>query len=148
MLDNKEFSIKYNTTLPQKHEESFLENVSDEDKQTYEECEILTGKNKNGNFNKFNKFGKANQGKRNNTTRTRAQAVWRRIIDEKISNGELYEIYDKILSESRKGNYRHSKEVLDRTLGKEQENIHLEVDNIDFVMDESKLINKKKKKKE
>jgi len=148
MLPEEEFRRKYDTTFTQKHPESFLDEVSKEDRELYEDVEILTGKSLDNKFNKFNNSGKKNKGKTYNTVRQRARNAFSRFLDEKITSGEMKQIFEQLLKEGKLGSYKHIQLLLDRSLGKEEEKMNVKVDSVDFVMDESKLIRKKKNEKE
>ena len=145
MLKPEDFSKKYNTTYKQIHEEEFLDTVSTEDKNMFEESEILTGKNINGKINKFNNFGKKNKNKKYNTIKQRCITSFNRYIDNKIAEGKEEEIWDRIWESSKNGDFQFAKLLSDRMLGKEQEQVKLEIDDLSFTVKEDKLIDKKKK---
>lgn len=145
MLDPEEFQKKYNTTYSQIREESFLEQVSEEDKEIYDSSEILTGKNRSSQINKFNNFGKKNLGKKYSTVRGRAIASFKKFIDQKISQEELDDIWDRIWLSSKRGNFNFSKLLLERMLGKEEEQVNIKVGNIKV---ELNIPDKFKKKEE
>lgn len=125
MLDKEIFKTKYDTNHLQVREESFLEEVSEEDRELYNDLEILSGKSEN-KINKFYNIDGKNKNKKYNTVRIRATNAFKKFIDNKITNGELEEVYEKIFSSSKKGDFNFCKMLLERMLGKEEENIKVE----------------------
>jgi len=128
MLDKEIFQERYNTTYSQMHPESFLETVSDEDKETYEEFEILSGKNRNGKVNKFNNFGKSNKGKKYNTRRRQLDAVLNKVIDGAIENDNVEKIVEKMIQQAQNGDFKQQQFLMERWYGKEPENINMKVE--------------------
>ena len=144
MLDKDIFKEKYDTTYKQIHEESFLETVDKEDRDMFEDAEILTGRNSNTKVNKFNTFGKKNKGKKYNTIKQRCITSFSKYIDNKLSEGKEDEIWDRIWNSTAKGNYQFAKLLTDRMMGKEEENINLDVSgDINFIVDDSTILRKK-----
>lgn len=128
MLSEQEFKTKYGTDYGQVHEEEFLTEVSPEDKDTYEDSEILTGKNINGKMNKFNNYGKSNKGKKYNTIKNRMITSFNKFLDNKIATGEIDEIWERIYKSSKAGNFNFAKLLLERSMGKIEEHINIKTE--------------------
>lgn len=140
MLDPEIFQEKYETTLKQRQEESFLDEVSEEDRAMWTDVEILTGKDSNNRINKFNNFGKKNIGKKYNTLKSRLNTELQKYIDGKLSRGELEELWDNLFKEANNGNTQLAKLVVDRVYGKQEENVNLKLDGeITFSLDTKKV---------
>ena len=150
MLNPEDFKTKYQTKLAQIHEESFLDTISEEDREIYTDAEILTGKNTNGKINKFNNFGRKNKGKKYQTVRLKTISSFKKFIDGKITHDEMDDIWEKLWLSSKRGNFNFMKLLLERTMGKEQENINIKTEEpITFTLDiddNSKNRQKKNKK--
>lgn len=144
MIDKIKFKEKYNTDRSQRREESYLEEVSEEDREIYSDVEILTGIDSKGNFNKFFQVG-YNKGKKYNTVRSKFIAAFKRYVDKKIFEEKTDEIFDRLWKSSKNGSFNHLKLLLDRGMGNEPENLNVTVDDISFKIDDSKIIGKKKK---
>ena len=142
MLDPELFKDKYQTNYKQIHEESFLDSVHPDDREMFEDSEILTGKNVNGKVNKFNNFGKKNKGKKYNTIKQRMITSFNKFCDEKISSGEIDELWEKMFLSSKRGSFNFAKYFMDRAMGVEPENMNLKVDgdiNFSFEPDEKSV---------
>lgn len=148
MLSPEEFQKKYDTTFKQIHPESFLKTVSKEDREMFEDVEILTGINLTKRINKFNNFGRKNKGKKYNTIKQRMITSFNKYCDEKIASGEIDELWEKMFNSSKRGNFNFAKLFMDRAMGKEEENIKLKVEDIKFKveLDKNSLDRKNKNK--
>ena len=153
ILSEEEFLERYQTTHKQLHPESYLDDVSEEDKEIYETVEILTGRNLNfGEKNRkkkpntFNKFF-SNKGKKYNTLKKRIEANFKRFLENKLMKGELEDIYEKVIDQAKRGYFNQQKLIIERMLGKEEETVNLKTDgDITFKLDDSKVIDKKEDK--
>ncbi len=128
MLHEKEYKTKYKTIYKQIHEENFLDTVSKEDRELFTDGEILSGKNNNGNFNTFNNYAVRNPDKPRDTVRMRLINHFKRFLDQTLENGEMEEVYKKLLSSSKAGDFRHLQYLMDRALGKQEEKIDIKTD--------------------
>ena len=144
MLPEEEFKTKYNTIHKQIREESYIEEVSEEDRLVYSDVEILTGKTGN-RINKFFSAKGHNKDKKYNTTRLRMQALWKKFLDN-TTEEEVNEVFTTILNSAKK-DYNYAKLLTDRMLGKEEENVNLNVEgDISFTIDIDENSKKRKEK--
>ena len=150
MLDPEIFSEKYSTTFTQLHPESFLEEVSDEDREIHCDGEILTGRYfPRGRFNKFNGWGKKNRKKSYETMGKELSDILKRWKDGKINDGGLEELLDKMMSQALKGSFKQQQFVVEKFYGKEVENINLKVEeDINVELNISHKFTKNKDKKD
>ena len=153
MLDPKEFKSRYKTKYKQLREESYLKEVSEDDKLAYTDGEILTGRNKNGFFNIFNNFGISNRGKPKSADKLLA-AQYEKFKHEVITKEDLIAVYNKILEQAKAGEYKQQQLFIDRIQGKLTEKLDIKVDeNISFSIkpDKNSMVRQKenlKKEKE
>jgi len=131
MLSEIDFRTKYNTTQSQMHEESFLEEVSEEDKDMYSEVEILCGRSLNGDFNKFNNAGKVNRGIRHDTVKTRFVNQFKKYVDNKLEEGKEEEVFDRLWKSGKNGSFQHLQFLFERIAGKTPDKIDIKIDKID-----------------
>ena len=148
MLSKEEFEKKYNSKWEQKYEESFLDTVDPADREMFDDVEILTGRNMNGKVNKFNRLGKDNKGKTYNTIKQRMITSFNKFCDEKISSGEIDLLWERVFKSGKGGNFNFAKLFLDRSIGKEEENINLNGDMTFSFEPDKKSIKRKKENKE
>jgi len=146
MLDPEIFKEKYpETVYKQIHPESFIETISEEERELFSNAEILTGKSLQGKFNRFNNYAVANPGKPRNSFQIRLTNLFKKFLDKSIDSGELEDVFQKLLTSSKKGDFRCIQYLLDRALGKEAEKIDIKVGKIDV---ELNIPDKFKKKEE
>jgi hypothetical protein len=69
---------------------------------------------------------------------------FKKYMDKKISEEEIDELWEKIWKSSKRGSFNFTKLLMDRLMGKEEENINVKIDDISFKMDPNKVIRKKK----
>ena len=112
------FREKYNTTFEQMHPESFLDTVLEDDRDNYEDFEILTGKNRNNQFNPFNNWGKRNAGKKYDKSKTAFDREVARWNDGLVDRCGLTEILDKMLEQAKAGSFKHQQFLFERIRGK------------------------------
>lgn len=144
-LEPDEFKLKYGTNCSQRHPESFLEEVSDEDREIYEDVDILTGRDKKGRTNKFCNAGH-NKGRTYNTVNKRLYNSWLRALDQNLEQGKIDDFFELILDVARGNNTTELdtqmvKLMLERMLGKVTDKIELKQEGeITFSIDPSKII--------
>lgn len=124
-LSSEEFQKRYSTTYVQLHPESFLKELNEEDREIYEDVEVLIGRNSIGRFNKFNIVAHSNKGKHYNTLRFRLDTELKKWIDGKLSRGELEGLWDKIFEDAKDGNSKLAQMVVERLYGKVKEQIEI-----------------------
>jgi hypothetical protein len=139
MLNKEHFYYEYETPYKQLHEESYLDEIDDAERLTYSDAEILTGRNKNGDFNKFNNFGVANRGKPKNVDKV-LLAQFEKFKYGLISKEQIIAVYDKIVEQALAGEFQQQKFFIERIQGKIPEVIKQETDiTISFEPDEKSV---------
>jgi len=118
-LPADDFLKKYDAITEQKHPITYLEEVSDEDRELYTSGEILSGRGKDGRYNKFWKMD--NTGKKYNTLKIRFMNSLKRYVDDKITSGKETELWDKLWD----GDSQYTKMLMERIAGKVEENINV-----------------------
>lgn len=148
-LAPEEFQKKYNTTYKQKWPESKLEEVSEDDRASYTDTEILTGRMLFGaRLNKFCNNG-YNRGKKYDTTKQRMITNINKFVDDKIANDEFNDWLEKAWQLAMDGDARYFKEILNRVAGKVTEEIKIEQEGeINFVIDPTKLFDTNEEEEE
>lgn len=124
MLEPNEFKIKYNTDRQQIREESYLDELSEEDRELYSNVEVLTGLTPRGQFNKFRQTG-FNKNKKYDTLKGRWLAHFRKYVDTKIANGDADAVFAKMWEESLDGDFRHLQYMFDRVAGKMKDEVEV-----------------------
>lgn len=138
MLDKEYFYHLYDTTYNQIRPESYLEEVSEEDREIFADWEILTGFDCRGNINKFNQTGR-NKGKKYKTQRVRLDNELKKYVDGKISRGEMYQLWDNIFEKANAGDPSLMKLLVDRFYGKVKEQIEVKTEGeVTFVLSPDK----------
>jgi len=147
MLEKTIFQKKYRTKYKQMHPEFYLKEVSKEDREIYTEGEILTGRKNNGDFNKFNNFGKDTRGVPRNTVKTRFINSFKKYVDNKILEGKEEEVFDRMWKSSKGGSYQHLQYLFDRIVGKQKEEIDIKTEqklNVSFLLGDEDPIEESK----
>lgn len=127
-LDPEVFAKKYNTTFAQMHPESFLEEVSEEDRENWADFEILSGRRRNNNFNKFNNWGSKNAGKRYDKSDKALNIELARWKDGLIDTSALSRVFDKVLEQSLAGDLKSQQFLIERLIGKVSDKLEVKTE--------------------
>ena len=136
MLEKEIFQKKYETTYKQSHPESFLETVSEDDRFAYTDTEILTGKSKKGDFNKFNIAALGNRGNTEISQKKKLTLQVQKFIDVVITSEDIISVFEKIVEQAKSGETKQQQMLLDRVLGKVVEKLEVKTEgNIKYTFD-------------
>lgn len=139
-LDPDVFKAKYDTTFAQRWPETKLDEVDEEDRELYDDVDILTGRNKKARTNKFFQTG-YNKGKKYCTVNKRLANSFKRFCDELLSRGDEIEFWEKMFAEAKDGDAKFAKMFMEYTIGKPKQEIEVKQEGtIEFVIDPKKLI--------
>lgn len=130
-MDPEEFKEKYKTNCKQFHPLSYLDKVSEEDREMYDDVEILTARNHRPGkhtaaFNKFHDLTGLRHQTKTASIRKKVISSLLRYMDEKIQEGKDIELWDAIWKGAKRGDAKLLDMVLNRVVGPVKQDISID----------------------